>query len=321
MSGIYSNMESQHVVAAQPQPAKATSRTPSYADTTWLRVDAYADTTWLRVDAQAIQTLKSIGKTKIAKWTGKNLQKIIQGKQDHITVRDARIINLNAKETVINITLENVIKCSELFDKTKIFNLACKETIFEKKQKGAMIRITSDHRTKLRGLSLECKRELADIIGENFYNFMKKTQKLSEEHAKVIHQISGQIIFDLPNAKGAPALHAQAQGTKRPLAVPPEDPSELRSKRQKTDTYDVNAQIPQVPVFNAQPTLSQEPQFTPLIETNGSENSLSTVNSSLESDELNYFDPLISVDSSSTADIQEILPFQSIYENWDSLNM
>ncbi len=397
MSSIYL-LGSKHVfVEAQSQPAKGTSRTPSYADTTRIRVDGTAKA-----------TLRSYGNTKIAAWTGKNLAKIIDGTQTHITVRDARLINQYADTPVFNLTAENVveftvdsiirdrlksIKLAEaqpaldelgaterefyglkytissittkdaetyhrhlnsiIFDKERVFILACNEPIVEKKEKGAMIEITPDHRTKLRGLSAECKQKLIDNIGANFKNFLIKTKKLSVENAEVIHQISGQIIFDLPDAKGkTPALPSQARGTKRPLAVPPGDPSALPSKKQRIVVDDVNVQMPQAPVYtysipqvpvftgayslafdeipqapvsNAPATLSQEPQFTPLIETNGNENSLSTANSSVESDELYYFDQFVSVNSSSTATvapaIQEILPFPSIYEDWDSLNM
>ena len=396
MSSIYLLGSQQVVVGAQSQPAKGTSRTPSYAETTRIRVDD-----------KARGILLYYGRTKIAAWTGKNLAKIIDGTQTHITVRDARLINQYAATQVFNLTAENVveftvdsiirdrlkpIKLAEaqpaldelgatetefyglkykissvttkdaetyhrhlnsiLFDKERVFILACNEPIVEKKEKGAMIEITPDHRKKLRGLSPECKQELIDNVGANFKNLLKKTKKLSEECAAQINKISGEDIFDLPNAKGTPALPSQARGTKRALAVPPGDPSALSSKKQRIVVDDVNLQmpqvqvftyetpqapvftgahslafdeIPQVPVSNAPPTLSQEPQFTPPIETNGNENSLSTANSSVESDELYYFDQFVSVNSSSTAtvapSIQEILPSQSIYEDWDSLNM
>src|ERR1700738_3863945 len=81
--------ETQQVVAAPPETVEVQG--PSEKQTS--KPPTYAETTCLRVDEQARETLRSYGERKIAGWTGKSLRIIISGRQNYITVRDARIIN------------------------------------------------------------------------------------------------------------------------------------------------------------------------------------------------------------------------------------
>ncbi len=99
---------SQYVVAAlpgtveaqeRPQPEEAMSQTTSYAVQTWIKVSDKA-----RTDLSACKG------PKIKEWTGKSLDKVINGAQKHITVREARLINLKANAPVFDITAENVLK-------------------------------------------------------------------------------------------------------------------------------------------------------------------------------------------------------------------
>ena len=232
---------------------------------------SYAETTWINVDEKARETLRLYGRAIILRWTGKKLDKIIDGQQTRITIRDARMINSKVSVPVFNITAENVVKIPSKkgINVHRMLDEANNEPIFE-------IKIKSEHREKLRALLETTKQQLIEVLGQNFENILGNKKTISRRHATMIHTITRETIFDLgeqavqqfstgqdqpilsrsnavqgteEEVQELPEPPTLSKGTKRPLPVSPGDPASSRSKKQRTDDNDQPLTTPDVNAF------------------------------------------------------------------------